>query len=155
MDSFFGALESFAVAEYLRTARWSYAAVNAAHILGIALLVGAITPLNLRFLGLWNDTSCRALVRILLPVAGIGLVLALATGTALFTVRALDYRDNGFLQLKIVLIALGALSAIRLHWLYGWSIGEASKARLVLHGLVSSVCWIGALVCGRLIAFLE
>lgn len=143
------------MAEYLRTARWSYAAVNTAHILGISLLVGAITPLNLRLLGLWQETPCRTLVQVLVPVAVIGLVLASAAGTLLFSVRALEYSDNVFLQLKLVLVALWTAAALRLHWLYGWSIEDASKARLMRHALVSTVCWFGALACGRFMAFVE
>lgn len=155
MEGFFGALESTVVAEYLRTARWSYAVVSAAHILGVALLVGSLVPVNLQLLGLWRDAPRDAMARVLVPVAGVGLVLALTTGTVLFSVRALDYLDNGFLQLKLILVTLGIGSAIRLHWRYGWLIAEASAARRIGHALVSTACWLGALVCGRMIAFLE
>lgn len=155
MESFLGAVEATALAEHLRTARWSYAAVNAAHILGVALLVGAITPLNLRLLGLWEKTPASTLVRVLVPVAVSGLALAVVTGTLLFSVRALEYIDNGFLQLKIALVALGTVAALRLHWVHRGSVGEAGKARLVLHAALSTACWIGALICGRLIAFVD
>ena len=43
MESFFVAMESTAIAEYLRMSRWTYALVNVTHILGIALLVSVIS----------------------------------------------------------------------------------------------------------------
>ena len=46
-------LEATAPAQYLRTARWVYAGVSGAHVLGIALLVGYAASLNLRLLGFW------------------------------------------------------------------------------------------------------
>ena len=53
MEPLFAAMEMSAIADYLRTSRWSYALVNATHILGIALLLGSIIPFNLHILGLW------------------------------------------------------------------------------------------------------
>ena len=69
MDAVLAALEGSAIAQTLRVSRWGYAAVNATHILGIALLVGATVPLSLRFLGLWRGVSRAGLVRVLAPVA--------------------------------------------------------------------------------------
>ena len=60
MEAFFAALETTAPAQYLRVSRWGYAAVSGAHILGIALLVGAILPLNLRLLGFWQVRTIAA-----------------------------------------------------------------------------------------------
>lgn len=153
MESLFAALESTAIAETLRVSRWGYAAVNTAHILGIALLVGAIIPFNLHVLGLWQSIPRLILVRVLLPVAAIGLALAIAAGTLLFSVKALEYSQIGFLQIKIALVAVGLLSVLLLHRAYGLSLQDVTEPRLRAHAVVSTVCWLGALICGRLIAF--
>lgn len=155
MDTVLAGLESTALAEFLRVSRWGYAAVNTAHILGIALLIGAAMTLNLRFLGLWPDAPRRVLVRALAPVAAAGLGLAVVAGLLLFSVRAREYADIGFLQAKLLLMGIGTASALRLHWAHGWSLDGASQARLRGHAVVSSGCWLGALICGRLIAFAE
>lgn len=155
MESLLAAMESTAIAEYLRVSRWGYAAVNTAHVLGIALLIGAILPFNLHSLGLWRDVPRLLLARVLVPVAAFGLVLAVVAGTLLFSVRALEYSAIVFLQLKIVLVMVGVLSALLLLRAYGWSLRGATDARLRAHALVSTVCWLGALVCGRLIAFVD
>lgn len=153
MEALFAALEATTIAQTLRVSRWGYAAVNAAHILGIGLLVGAIVPLNLRFLGLWRGVPRLALVRVLVPVAAGGLALAAVAGLLLFSVRAGEYAGIGFLQTKLALVAVGTLSALALHHSHGRRLETASDARLAGHAILSLVCWLGALLCGRLIAF--
>ena len=153
MDTLLSALENLGIAQTLRVSRWGYALTNAAHILGIALLIGAIVPLQLRFLNLWSDIPRASLVRVLSSVAAMGLALAVIAGVLLFSVRAREYADIGFLQAKLVLVALGTLSAVVLHSAHGFLLKTASSARLVGHAIVSFICWIGALVCGRMIAF--
>ena len=155
MESLFIAMESTAIAEYLRISRWGYAAVNTAHILGIALLVGPILSFNLHILGLWRNIPRIILARVLLPVATTGLVLAVTAGSLLFSVRALEYSGIVFFQIKILLVVLGTLSALQLHRTYGLSLEGATEPRLKLHAILSTLCWLGALVCGRLIAFVE
>ena len=153
MEALLAALEGTALAGWLREARWGYALVNALHILGIGLLVGAILPLNLRLLGLWRGVPLAALVRVLVPAAATGLGLAVATGLMLFSVRAGEYAGIGFLQAKLVLAAAGAASAIWLHRAHGFLLEDAGPGRLRAHAAASIVCWLGALLCGRLIAF--
>jgi hypothetical protein len=67
--------------------------------------------------------------------------------------RAREYAGIGFLQAKLALVALGTLSALALDRAHGVSLETADEGRLVGHAVVSLVCWLGALVCGRLIAF--
>lgn len=153
MEALFAALEGTALAQALRGSRWIYAGVNAAHILAIALLVGSVVPLNLRLLGVWRGVSREAVVRVLAPVAASGLALALVTGPLLFAVRAREYGAVGFLQLKLALITVGVLSALALCRAHGFLLRDAPRPRLVGHAVISTVCWLGALACGRLIAF--
>jgi len=137
----------------LRYSRWAYAAVNTGHVLGIALLVGAILPLDLRLMGVWPGVARDGLVRVLVPVAAAGLALAVATGLLLFSVRAVDYAELGVFRLKLALIATGTVSALALHLAHGFSLGTASRRRLAAAGALSLTVWLGTLVCGRMIAF--
>lgn len=153
MESLYAALEASEAASYLRSARWGYAAVNALHILGIALLVGAILPLNLRLLGLWRGVERSVLVRVLVPTAATGLSLAALAGALLFSVRASEYAALTVFQVKLALISLGTLAALWAHFRDGQLLETSSAGRLRLHAIVSILCWLGALSCGRLIAF--
>jgi hypothetical protein len=153
MEAFLAALEATTPAQYLRASRWGYAAASGAHILAIALLVGSIVPLNLRLLGLWPSIQRADLLRVLVPMAATGLAVAALTGSLLFSVRAQEYAEVGYLQAKLVLVLLGFLSALTIHRTYGLTLEGASQVRLRFHAFLSLGCWLGALACGRLIAF--
>jgi hypothetical protein len=153
MDQLLAALAGSDIATLLRFSRWGYAAVNAAHILGIAMLVGAIVPLDLKLLGAWRTVPRDQLARVLVPVAAGGLALAVITGFTLFSVRATEYPQIGVFPVKIALIAVGTASAIALHIAHGWRLESAGPRRLAAAGALSMTCWLGALVCGRMIAF--
>ena len=153
MEALLAAFEGTSLAQALRGSRWGYAALNAAHIFAIALLIGSVVPLNLRLFGVWRGIPREAVVRVLAPVAASGLALALLTGALLFSVRAREYGDVGFLQAKLILIAVAVLSTLALCWTHGFLLKDAPRARLVGHAILSTVCWLGALACGRLIAF--
>jgi hypothetical protein len=109
--------------------------------------------LNLRLLGFWPSIPRANLLRVLVPIAATGFALALLTGSLLFSVRAQEYAAVGYLQAKLVLVLLGILSASAIHRAYGFTLEGASQARLSFHALFSLGCWLGALACGRLIAF--
>ena len=117
------------------------------------MLIGSVVPLNLRLLGVWRGIPREAVVRVLAPVAAGGLILALITGPLLFSVRAREYSGVEFLQLKLAFIVVGVLSTLALCWSHGFLLKDAPRTRLIGHTILSTVCWLGALACGRLIAF--
>jgi hypothetical protein len=154
------ALHDSAPVALLRGGRWSYAAVNAAHILGFALLIGAIAPLDLRLIGWRREVPLASLARTLLPVAIGGLVLAMVAGFLLFAVRAPDYADKPLFWVKMALVACGIANAVLLHHAVAWDIvrrGDeaAREARLRLAGLLSITLWVAVLICGRMLAFVD
>ena len=74
------ALQNLEPVAALRASRWVYPLVNTAHVVGIALLVGAIAPLDLRLLGLWRGVPLHLLARVLQPVA-VAAASAIDSGT--------------------------------------------------------------------------
>ena len=151
MSALLEALYHSDLAEWLRHARWGYAFVNASHIFGIALLIGAIVPLNLRLLGCWRSMPIEALARILIPVAATGLLLAVVTGSLLFTSRAPDYAALGLFRLKMALLFAGIFHAL---WIrFGGLRHSHDQLRTI--GLFSLLVWPAVLICGRLLAFVE
>ncbi|MBK1697193.1 hypothetical protein [Rhodovibrio salinarum] len=147
------ALGEWEVAQALTQGRWSYATVSALHILGIALLVGGILPLDLRLLGFWRSVALQSLAAILTPMAVAGLLLAISTGVLLVSVRPLDYAGLPVLWAKLTLIGLGAAGALAFRLRVGRDPERASRRLRVLAALGSMTAWLGALACGRLIAF--
>lgn len=152
MDGVLAAIEASSVASWARTSRWGYAAVSATHIFGIALLVGTIVPLNLVRMRLVAAPH-EAMARLLVPCAGVGLALAIATGAVLFSARAEEYAGLSVFQAKVALVAFGAVSAVVLHRVHGWFMERAPPARRAGHAAGSILTWLLVLLLGRLIAF--
>jgi len=147
-------LEASLLARALKAGPWLYPLANLAHLLGVALLLGAIAVLDLRLMGLWADTPAAALARAAVPVAGAGLALALATGPALFAVRATEYVDNPFLWAKFGAVAVGLANLAALRRSAAWrSGGGGRRLTLALAGAVSLLAWLLAASAGRMIAY--
>ncbi len=149
MAEILGVFEGSALAVALRGSTWAYPLVNAAHILGIALLVGAITPLDLRLMGVWRRTTLEELSRILIPVAAVGLALAMGAGALLFVTRAGEYAASSLFLAKIGLLTLG-LSNVAGFRLLGKRNSEATRR---LFGTTSLAIWIAVLILGRLVGY--
>lgn len=148
MNELAAALEARALAQFLKTSRWVYPLVNAGHILGIALLIGSVVPMDLRLLGLRHRPGLDETVRLLRPVAVAGLVLAAVCGVLLFITQAGDYLQNGWFGAKLALVALAVANA-----LWHLRIAALPPARRKVSAAASLLLWPAALVCGRMIAF--
>ena len=153
LEEVWATLETTSTAAAMRESRWGYAAVSGLHVLGVALLVGASSPLALRLLGFWPSVPIRALHRVLSPIAAGGLALAVACGGLLFLAAPADYAALRIFQIKLALIAAGASSAFATSVLRGVEAASSSQRRIA--GAVSLLCWTLALVFGRLIAFVD
>lgn len=154
------ALQEWAPIAALRSSRWTYASVNAAHIAGFALLYGAIVPLDLRLMGAWRSVPVRALARVLVPIAAAGLLLAMAAGLLLFSTRAVEYAGKPLFLVKMALVVCGFANALLLRRAAEWEAQQSTVAvmpplRLQVAGAVSIVLWLSVIVCGRMLAFLE
>ena len=152
------ALQNWSVAERIRASLWLYPIVNATHILGIALLIGAIMPLDLRLLGLFGRRGLGELAGALVPVSAVGLVVAVGAGFLLFTVKPLEYAENPAFLTKIALVALGTANAAAVRTTGAWRLavtGGSVKPWLKAAAALSALVWVAALLSGRLIAFLD
>jgi hypothetical protein len=153
MTETLAAIEAWPLIASLRTSRWGYAAVNGLHILGIALLIGAIVPLDLKHLGAWPRCERAQLASVLVPTAAAGLVLALVTGLLMLATRAREYTAIDIVLIKLALVATGMAAALVLHLRYGPALAGAPPRIAQAAALVSLACWLGALALGRAIGF--
>jgi hypothetical protein len=153
------ALEATELAVALRNSVWSYPLVNAAHILGVALLVGSIVPLDLRVLGAWRSLPLAPLVGVLTRVAGAGLVVAMIFGSLLFITRASEYVVSGLFISKMIAVAVGTANALALRKMWRADVSEMASpdgtvpVRLRFAAGISLVTWVTALTLGRLVGY--
>lgn len=145
------------LAAFLRGSGTAYLSVNAAHILGIALLVGSVLPLDLRLAGAFGRVPLAVIAPFLRGVAMLGAALAVVTGAALFSVNPAEYVTNPAFRVKLALLVLAlANAALAGHpalWARAMSAGQAPP---LLRGLalLSAVLWLSVLLAGRWIGFL-
>ena len=153
------ALEATALAGALRGSVWAYPLVNAGHILGVALLVGAMLPLDLRLLGAWQSVPLAPLWRVLTRTAGAGLGLAIVFGILLFITRATEYAASGLFLSKMVVVGVGTANALALRTLVPDAVApmrsalEKPPVRVQLAGGISLAAWLTALTLGRLVGY--
>ncbi len=138
---------------------WSYGVINLIHILGIALLFGAILILDVRLLGAWRQIPLAVLSRPTTTMAQIGFVLAVCSGIPMITVKSTDYIGNPFLLIKFPAIALALLNVWLVHRSPAWQahqvrdLAQEERRRLAFGASLSLLFWLTAITAGRMIGY--
>ena len=152
------AVANWPVAAFFRDSTIAYASLNAAHIFAIGLVIGSIAALDLRLLGLFRGVPVGTLASPLARVSAGGVLLAVATGFLLFTVRPLAYAQNPAFLIKISLVAIGIGNALLLRTNRNWRDaldGEPIADSIRAAAFVSLLIWASAVLAGRWIGFLQ
>lgn len=145
-------LEHTALAESLRSSSFLYPLLNAAHIAGVALLFGAIVPLDLRLIGFFRAVDLVALKTVLQRTSLAGFMLAVTTGFLLFSTDASDYSRSCVFRVKFALVLLATLNAaIALR--YDAAHGSPGVVSWKIFATLSLLLWFSTLLAGRLIAY--
>jgi hypothetical protein len=135
----------------------AYLFVNAAHIIGIALLIGAVLPLDLRLMGCFQTVPVTVIGPFLLRIAAVGGTWAVLTGLWLFSVKPAEYLANTAFLTKMALLAVAigniALQHQGRHFRLALE-GGGIRPRVRILAAVSAVIWLCVLVAGRWIGFL-
>lgn len=157
IDVWATALQETSLSQALRASTWLYPLINTGHLLGIAVLFGAIAPIDLRLLGCWKRVPLEPLARVLLPMAVGGLALAVLTGALLFATQPRDYVAQPLFALKFALIVAAVVNAVLLRRSAAWqqlrAQGAETRHAWGVAGIVSLLLWIGVITVGRLIGY--
>jgi hypothetical protein len=152
-------LEATALARGLRDSVWAYPLVNAGHVAGVALLVGAIVPLDLRLLRLWQSVPLVPLWQVLTRTAAAGLLLAIGFGFLLFMTQATEYVNSRLFISKMAVVGGATANALILRLavsdegLQTGSVNGKLPLGVRLSGGISLIGWLTALILGRLIGY--
>jgi hypothetical protein len=147
------AFEHSGLGQAARGAAWLYPLVNMLHVLGAALLVGAIVTFDIQVLR--RASGAGAVSRAAIPVAVAGLLLQVASGVVLLSADASSVVRNPAFQFKMAMLVLGLVNLMAFHWRFG----GALKVDAPLDGAygfaaVSLASWVLVLLAGRAIAYL-
>lgn len=160
IDRVLGWLQSTPIASAIAENEILFPWIESVHVLAIVLVVGTISIVDLRLLGIASrDLTVRRLMRDVIPYTWGAFAVAAITGSLLFSSDAVHYARNFFFLGKLVLLALAGLNMAVFH-LVGvgdierWDSGTghtpvAAKAAAIISLLV----WISVVAFGREIGF--
>jgi hypothetical protein len=143
----------------VRNGLYIYPLLEAAHILGIALLVGPAFTFDMRLLGIGHRImSVTTAARYLLPVSHIGLAIAFATGIALLSAQATVVAGAAAAPWKFGLILLAGLNVLAFHAGVGrrvaqWDDTAATPMPARIAAIISLLAWTAITFAGRLLAY--
>jgi hypothetical protein len=134
---------------------WGWPAVETVHFLGLSLLIGTVGLFDLRMMGLARGIPMSGLHQ-LVPWGVAGYVLNVITGVMFVTSAPDQYLFNPAFQTKLVLMGIAGLNGLIF---YRVAFGPVKRAgadspaprAAKFAAMISLSCWIGVIVCGRLI----
>ena len=154
--SFLEILESTAFSQWVLTSMLGFPTLIAVHSIGMAVAAG-LTIVVALYLNRFFAGITEAKLPGFLRIATWGFMLNLVTGLTLFVSRGSDYITNTTFLVKMLLVLI---SGTILLWLKSHLAELAKGSREVCNSvparrlsLVSSATWIGAIITGRLIAY--
>jgi uncharacterized protein DUF6644 len=153
IQNLLGLIQHTSLSTEIRRSDWAVMALEAVHLLGLALLGGAaclwglaaIRPAGLR------GISLSALTHGLRPLFGAGLFLMAASGAFIVLAMPFKYYLNAAFRIKMLLLVAAILTTA---WLLRTGPRIAPLGRQRALALFSAFLWLGVGFSGRLIGFL-
>lgn len=158
MMDFLSRLEQSSFSQWVLSANtiWAYPMILLLHTVGMALVAGISSAIDLRLLGFAPKMAIKPLER-LYPFMWVGFGVNLVTGTALLIADATTKATNPDFYVKMVFVITGvAVLWIMRHKVFeDPALDHAPVSGLAKRlAFLSLVCWVGAVTCGRLLAYL-
>lgn len=147
------AIQGTALSTAIRRSDWAVMALEAVHLLGLALLGGAacVTALAaVRRTGL-RGVPLATLAQGMRPLFGIGLMLMTVSGLLIVLAMPYKYYLNIAFRSKMLLLLAAMVGTA---WLLRRNVRSATSGQQRTLALISALLWLGVGFCGRLIGFL-
>ena len=147
------AFEHSGLGHAARGTGWLYPLANLVHVLGAALVVGAIATFDIQVLR--RPREAPIVSHTAIPLAVVGLVFQAASGIVLLSAEASTLVKNPAFQFKMAMLVFALANVAVFHRRFG----RALKGGVPLDGAkafaaVSLTSWILVLLAGRSIAYL-
>jgi hypothetical protein len=159
VTEFLSWLESTDLSIFLQESSWAFPTIESIHVLALTMVVGTISIVDLRLLGL-ASTKRRVseLSRLVLPCTWGAFALALTTGSLMVISQPTSYYDNDAFRTKMLLLLAAGINMLIFQSFTYQSIAEWDRdARVPLAGriagAVSLTCWLCVVFFGRRIGF--
>jgi len=149
-------LRGTAAAAFMRS-DWGWPTIESVHFIGLTMLFGSIAVWDLRLLGMAKRVPMAEFHR-LVPFAVLGFVINAASGSMFLMTEPNQYIYNPAFHFKLLLLGIAGLNILVFYVTVFWRFGSLAPGVdapriLKTFGAVSLACWIGVIICGRLITF--
>ena len=152
-DAFFLWCQATSIGHWIRNATWGFAVIETVHIMGLAIVLGAVSLVNLRLLGfVMRNRSATQISSELAIWTWSGLAVMVVTGVALFLSEATRLSISVPFFYKMVFLFFAIAIHLTITWKLsrsGFRIGALGK----LMGCLSILLWLCVAFAGRAIAF--
>jgi hypothetical protein len=148
----FAWLQSTPVASTIAQSQMLTAALSAVHVVGLALVVGSAFVTALALTGLAFPSRSAAEIATAGRAVLIGLAISVVTGMLLFSARAEAASQNGFFQLKMLLIVSAGLCQLVIQ---GMARRALTSRAAPAAGVVGLALWVGVVLAGCAFILLE
>ena len=158
MDDLLLSIETSALGQVMRESVWLFPMAEILHFMGLSLLIGSLLVVDFRLLGFARNFPVAAVYRFL-PLAVAGFGINLVTGTMFFFSDPFSYYSNIAFRLKMLCIILAGLNALyfalTVHRHAGPAGGQDPGAAIRTVSALSFIFWIGVIILGRFIPYVE
>lgn len=152
-------IEASGIATAIRESLYAGPIINVFHVIGVILVFGTISIVDLRLLGFPNNTRSLSLVtHDLLKWTWIGFAIAVASGVLMFSANATTFYINNEFRLKLVALALAGINMFIYEIFTArhanmWDQDVAPPTAAKLAGALSLIFWITVIFLGRWIGY--
>jgi len=151
----FTLIENSALGDTIRTSSWLFPFIEAVHLLGLAVIGGAVLIVDLRLFGIGlRRQSVAQLAQDAQRWLIISLMVMIATGSLLFTSEAIKCYYHPAFWMKMTSLSLAILFTFTVHRKV--AMADETRVRPIwskLVALVSVILWSGVGIGGRWIGF--
>jgi uncharacterized protein DUF6644 len=147
------------LADNIRGSYWMFPAIETIHVIAIVIVLGSITRLDMRLMGLvWRNRPVTEVSEEMLPWTWTSFVVATVFGLLLWSSKPIDYFQIAFFDVKMILILLAGVNMLLFQFVTFKTVAQWDRDPLPppparLAGALSMVFWLGVVICGRLIGF--
>ena len=159
LDRVLGWLQATSVATTISENEIIFPWIESVHVLAIVLVVGTISIVDLRLLGVASlDRTVSRLMADVLPYTWGAFGIAAMTGSLMFSSDAVHYAHNSFFRGKLALLALAGINMALFH-LVGigdverWGTSRQTPVAAKAAAAISLLVWMAVVACGRGVGF--
>lgn len=140
------------MAEFIRQSL-AFPVIQSVHIIGLTLLVGTVSLVDFRLLGVGLQRhAARDVASAVAPWTSLGLLTVMATGSLMFWSDLTRYVNNPAFLWKMGLLALALAGHFMVHRSTVCRGATTGRATRRLAAMVSLLLWSSVVVAGRAIA---